>query len=242
MSLEQVAKEAGYKGRSSIQRYFEDHTIVALQPKVAAKLARALVGKGSPPIQPTELIMLVHGDADQSGWLSQLESMPTAASTILKLPHQGSQNPASSVLLTRSGMLPVMGAANASNWMERSPSFDDPEGWIAVPNEHYVNKIGQYVLRIVGPSLNRVAPDGHYAVCQRCSGEKRTLPNGKYVHVERTRGDFVEWTIKKVASDGDVVLLYPDSTHPDQQQPIEFNVDDDQVRILGIVTGWYRPA
>ncbi|WP_091678457.1 XRE family transcriptional regulator [Methylobacterium sp. 275MFSha3.1] len=242
MSLEQVAREAGYRGRSSIQRYFEDQTIESLQPKVAAKLARALVGKGTPPIQPAELIVLVHGDADHGAWMAQLEIMPLAASTILKLPPHEPRDAASSVLLIRSGMLPVMGPAHASNWMERSPSLDEPEDWISVPNEHYVNKVGQYVLRIVGPSLNKVAPDGHYAICQRYGEGRHTPPNGKYVHVERWRGDFIEWTIRKVRSDGDQVLLCPDSTHPDHQQVLDLGASEDQVRILGIVTGWYRPA
>lgn len=242
LSLEQVAKAAGYAGRSSVQRYFEDTTIEVLHPKVASKLAQAFIGKGSPPIQAADLIVLTHADADHIAALMPPEGPGAIASTILRLPHHGNTTGQSGVLPVRSGMLPVMGAAHASNWMERSPSLDEPEDWIAVPNEHYRVKSGQYVLRIIGPSLNRVAPDGHYAICQKFGEGKHSPPNGKYVHVERSRGDFIEWTIKKVRSDGDETVLCPDSDHPDHQQPIDLGETDDKVRILGIVTGWYRPA
>lgn len=242
LSLEQVAKAAGYKGRSSVQRYFEDSTIETLHPKVASKLAQAFLGKGSPPIQAADLIVLTHADADHLRSIVFVEGVSGVASTLLRLPHHGSKANQSSALPVRSGMLPVMGSAHASSWMERSPSLDEPEDWIAVPNEHYRNKEGQYILRIIGPSLNRVAPDGHYAICQRYGNGKHTLPNGKYVHVERTRGDFIEWTIKRVRSEGDDVLLCPDSDHADHQQPIDYGEAEDSVRILGIVTGWYRPA
>lgn len=56
LSLDEVAKRAGYKGRSSVQRYFsEDYEAEALPPKVAANLGEAF--KNS-PISKNEILEL----------------------------------------------------------------------------------------------------------------------------------------------------------------------------------------
>jgi len=59
LSLRKIAQLAGYRGASSIQRYFSrDFNGQFLPPEVAAKLAKALAGKGRPPIQEHELTEL----------------------------------------------------------------------------------------------------------------------------------------------------------------------------------------
>ncbi|WP_267433816.1 XRE family transcriptional regulator [Sphingomonas sp. GM_Shp_1] len=60
LSLDDVAKRAGYKGRSSVQAYFANHYDPArLDSVVAEKLAMALVGLGTPPIERHEIMALV---------------------------------------------------------------------------------------------------------------------------------------------------------------------------------------
>lgn len=235
LSLDAVAEAGGYRGRSSVQRYFDDPSIETIAPAAARKLARALIGRGNPPITIQDLARLVFRDpgGDDVG----LE----AAARILQVPHS-SRIESSSAVPVRSGMLPIMGAAHATSWMERQPLFDEPEDWLAIPFHSYQAQPGQYVLRIIGPSVNKTAPEGHYAICQKYGEANHNAPSGKFVHVERLRGDFVEWTIKKVRWEAGGMTLWPDSDHPDHQEPIDMGEPGVTVRIVGLVTGWYRPA
>jgi hypothetical protein len=59
LSLEDVAFKANYRGRSSVQKFFSPtYDPPALDRIVAARLARALVGHGSPPVEEAELLAL----------------------------------------------------------------------------------------------------------------------------------------------------------------------------------------
>lgn len=65
LSLAQIAGMAGYKGASSVQKFFNKSYAPEVLPKeVALKLSKAFVGKGNPPIRAEELIALT-GEADQ---------------------------------------------------------------------------------------------------------------------------------------------------------------------------------
>lgn len=58
LSLEKVAKAAGYQGRSSVQRFFDADFDRKLPADVATKLVTALEGKGDPPITADEVFVL----------------------------------------------------------------------------------------------------------------------------------------------------------------------------------------
>lgn len=59
-TLDEIAKDAGYKGRSGVQKYFsEDYDPPALDAVVAGKLCKALVGFGSPAITQDEIFGMV---------------------------------------------------------------------------------------------------------------------------------------------------------------------------------------
>lgn len=58
MSLDAIARAAGYAGRSSVQVFFSPSYEKLLDSEVAQKLAGALAGKGVPPIQRNELLAL----------------------------------------------------------------------------------------------------------------------------------------------------------------------------------------
>lgn len=60
LSMEAVAKAAGYRGASSYQRYEDPETFRKpyLPLDLAEKLARAMAGKGNPPIAPGEVMAL----------------------------------------------------------------------------------------------------------------------------------------------------------------------------------------
>lgn len=58
-SLEAIARSGGYAGRSGVQKYFSpDYDAAALDIDVARKLAKGLVGYGSPPIGESEIFAL----------------------------------------------------------------------------------------------------------------------------------------------------------------------------------------
>jgi|EndMetStandDraft_9_1072997.scaffolds.fasta_scaffold23007_5 hypothetical protein len=62
LSLAEVAQRGGYKGASSVQKLFQpDYNPPHLPKEVAAKLAKAFVGAGDPPIRPEELSGLTEG-------------------------------------------------------------------------------------------------------------------------------------------------------------------------------------
>ncbi len=58
LSLDAIAVSAGYKGRSGVQSFFNPAYDLPLDSRVASKLADALAGKGSPPINREEVIAL----------------------------------------------------------------------------------------------------------------------------------------------------------------------------------------
>ncbi|ATE84633.1 repressor protein CI [Sinorhizobium phage phi2LM21] len=57
MSMDELARAMGYKGASSIQRYEnpDDYKTPGIKAELAARLLKALNGRGHPPIQPKEI-------------------------------------------------------------------------------------------------------------------------------------------------------------------------------------------
>ena len=106
-------------------------------------------------------------------------------------------------------------------------------------------------LKVVGPSMNRVFPEGSYAICVKLIdlGEDFELRSGRYVVVLRHSEDGLdEWeaTIKQFEKDGDgIAWLWPRSDHPEFQTPIKVNGRDgrdhddpnDEVTIWALVIG-----
>ena len=58
LSLDAIAKAAGYRGRSSVQSFFSTSYNKPLDTAVAIKLADALEGRGDPPIERSEVLIL----------------------------------------------------------------------------------------------------------------------------------------------------------------------------------------
>lgn len=57
LSMHELAKGMGYKGASSIQRYEnpDEYNKEFINPDIAARLLKAVVGKGTPPIEPRDV-------------------------------------------------------------------------------------------------------------------------------------------------------------------------------------------
>jgi transcriptional regulator with XRE-family HTH domain len=55
LSMDDLAKEMGFRGQSSIQRYLSPDYSMGFRPEIANKFRRALIGKGEPPINDIDL-------------------------------------------------------------------------------------------------------------------------------------------------------------------------------------------
>lgn len=58
LSMDDLAREMGFKGQSSIQRYLSPTYDKGFRPELAARFKAALVNRGNPPITPAELDIL----------------------------------------------------------------------------------------------------------------------------------------------------------------------------------------
>ena len=153
----------------------------------------------------------------------------------------GRQNDAGerALIAIEGGELPVKGFVRASMFQE---SYE-PEGRRTVPqgpDPRYKGR-NQYALLIRGNSINKQAPDGHYAICVEHDGPVR---NGDIVVVERRRAGLFEATIKVVRVTNGQIELWPDSDDPAYQEPINYrdgvNGDTDEVVIIAKVVAFTR--
>lgn len=106
------------------------------------------------------------------------------------------------------------------------------------PLSEYANR-KQYALLVEGHSVNRRLKPGDYAICVEYEDMPGGYKDGDFLHVERHRAGLVEATIKRVRLTHDGVELWPDSDHPNHQEPIELgHTDEDtQVIVKGVVIG-----
>lgn len=186
-------------------------------------------------VVPEIVNRIVHGrrqvkatEADQiRAYLAATESGVTA--TITRL----ADMPTSTALLT------VRGTVEAGSWREVALSDlgYDPETLIAPRS---VVDSGAFALRVAGPSMNVLYPDGSFVVVQPWHGG--SLPFGKRVIVERRRDGLVETTVKELVrgADGEPEL-WPRSNHPAHQGLIAYREEDTTVHIVGIVIWSMRP-
>ena len=93
-----------------------------------------------------------------------------------------------------------------------------------VPDPRYKG-LGQFAVRVVGPSINRVIPDGYFAVCVPYWDARSEIRDGDLVVIERIRGGLHESTIKRVRRDKGGWMLYPESTDKRYQDPVALAPD-----------------
>lgn len=144
------------------------------------------------------------------------------------------------VVILNGDRMPVQGYVLAGAFQETytpdGPAFIDISGDVRYKGQR------QFALLVKGPSINREARDGEYAICVAFDGKPA---NDDLVVVERRRAGLFEATIKKVRVTPSGIELWPDSDHPDHQAPIRYtdglNPETDEVVIVAKVTGFYRP-
>lgn len=102
----------------------------------------------------------------------------------------------------------------------------------------------QYAVVIDGQSVNKRIPDGAFAICARYDSFPGGAQHGALVHVVRERSGLHEHTIKELRFSREGMMLYPVSTDPKHQEPIQLGTGeaDEIVRIEGVVIGIYQPV
>jgi transcriptional regulator with XRE-family HTH domain len=139
----------------------------------------------------------------------------------------------------------VKGIAQAGQWAEVWQ--DPPSEWKHFPGRSDVTALlrDRFGIRVKGDSMNEVYPDGTIVECVAFHGGVE-IENGRRVVVQRRRnGTEFEVTIKEYYRDADgIEWLVPRSTNPAFQSPIRADQQEpniDEVQIIGIVVGSYRP-
>lgn len=141
---------------------------------------------------------------------------------------------------------PVVGQVQAGAWVEAVEWPESQWSYIDIPPDVRFPHVHRFGLKVVGPSMDELYPDGSIVICVSTSETGRIPNNNERVVIERHRPDgLIEATIKEYRVDGvGHVWLWPRSTHPEFQLPIRADdgtEDGTQVRIIGLVIGSYRP-
>lgn len=136
-------------------------------------------------------------------------------------------------------LLPVRGTVEAGSWREALLSAFDYEPETLIAPRSVVDS-GAFALRVAGPSMDLLYPDGSFVVVQPWHGGP--LPFGKRVIVERDRDGLVETTVKELVRgpEGEPEL-WPRSSHPAHQKPVPYKEEEVTLRLVGIVIWSMRP-
>jgi SOS-response transcriptional repressor LexA len=138
--------------------------------------------------------------------------------------------------------VPVIGKVAAGVWFDAdSYSFED-DTWIPAVRAPEFRNGRQVAYKVEGPSMNRVLPDGVYAIGVLIEGF-RDPRHDDIVVLNRYRGGLVETTIKRFVVQGGSAIYMPDSDDPRFQTPIKLDTLDEDVtvEIRAIVVGSYKP-
>ena len=142
----------------------------------------------------------------------------------------------------------VVGAVQAGHWDE---SYDWPEDEtysvsVKIPKQFGDLQLAGFEVR--GPSMDEYYPDGSVVIAANVIQIPEFQPtNGQRVIVRRRdKHGLYESTVKEyVRTDDGRHFLWPRSSHPDHQSPIELNEDDnheeDALMVAGIVVAAIVP-
>jgi SOS-response transcriptional repressor LexA len=236
-SIDTFAKRAGYRGGSGYQRFeYADMTLAQVRVPKRQAFAKALFGRGDPPIGIADLRPLLDEPVPD---LRNPGGQATAYS-MLGLPIPDDLKVQVNAIEVQLSPLPIIGEVQASYWMPSAPSFDAPMAETSLPFILGYPADVQYGLRVIGPSMNKIIPEGAEVVCVRYDSGLIRYEQGSIVHVQRERAGEVEWTLKRFKwGDDGRGELWPESHDPRFVDPIALNGDrgghEARVLIVGVV-------
>jgi len=210
-----------------------------------AGLARAM------EVAPARITEIIRGTRKiQVGELS-------AMSAYLQLPidailsHSEQTNPHLSAQHSgeRFKAISVRGTVCAGQWSEADELRLEDQITMYVPKApptHYPNLYG---VKVEGPSMNEVYPDGTILYVVPLLDFDRAVSNEFFVIAQQVKYGEYETTVKQFIKMDGRNWLYPRSSHPEHQAPIEIPPpeawpdllhDEDGIYIIGVVVGSFR--
>lgn len=116
----------------------------------------------------------------------------------------------------------LIGEVRAGLWGEPLETNDHDGEWISIPIPEVYLRLRAYAVRVAGPSMDRVYPDGTILICCHMEELQEEPVSGKrYIIENRDPHGRVETTVKEFArSEDGRPWAWPRSSHPDYQQPI----------------------
>lgn len=140
--------------------------------------------------------------------------------------------------------VPMLGFIQAGAFMDREDlvlADDKPQFVGSVADDAFPNA-KLFALKILGDSINLVCAEGGHAICVPFEETGLTPRNEMWVVVERSRGDLVERTIKRLHQEGRTLELRPASSNP-RHKAISLKPSADQsVRIVALVRRFIGPT
>ncbi len=138
----------------------------------------------------------------------------------------------------------IVGEVQAGVWREAMEESPDLRHYIEIPEDPRYPAVRRFALRVKGPSMEDVFPDGSTIICVKLMDIGRQPLDGEYVIVQRVRRDgLTEATVKQyVLKDGEA-YLWPRSQHPDYQQPLKLTPggEDEDIHITAIAIRVDKP-
>ena len=142
---------------------------------------------------------------------------------------------------TSPNFLQVLGEVQAGAFIEAIPYHDDiilP----VVPNPKFKG-YNQYMLKVVGNSMDQHYPNGSYVHCVHIEYDPNELApeHGDHVIVERRLGAFREVTVKEYVLTSNGAELWPRSNDARWKEPITLHngEPDIEIQITALVVGFY---
>lgn len=136
--------------------------------------------------------------------------------------------------------LTVVGSVEAGMWKEGHITFKQ----YALPVTPHPDYPGhaQRLYKVSGNSVNRVVQDGEYVHCVDIAAADIAPVHGDLVIVRRMEHGLVEYTVKRLARNGDGAVLRPESNDPDHQVDIHLTGDEStEIQITDIVIAKWMP-
>jgi len=220
LSLRAIAREMGYSQASSIQRYFSvDYPETGLPANFISKLLAVLPGKGEPVITREEVLALADGS------VAEIQRKAPA------LPKTG---------------VPVVGEVAAGLWMEAALFETENAEESTISYDIRFPPHAQYIVRVRGESLNRIAANGDLLLCVDYLAAGIELKENDLVLVERSRdnGMTIERTAKRLVKLNGESELMPESDDPRFQDTIlyrEGDFDHTEVTIKARIVMVFKP-
>ncbi len=145
------------------------------------------------------------------------------------------------------GSIMVRGSVEAGHWREAVMWAEADWKPAPISPDARYPEARQFGLEVIGPSMDRLYPEGTILVCVSLQDYRGDPTPGQKVIVQRRALDGFEATVKELGQDdAGQYWLWPRSNHPEYQQPWpipkpnDFGENDD-IQIVAVVVGSYRP-